>query len=871
MRHQQGKTRGTIFIFVILLMFLSLAFSSFAKSSGAAKTAKQITGYCVYHGRILKATETNCKKQHGRFFKDKKAALAYLDAQTPGYCCLNNEVFQSKKGDCLKKKGHFFKEKKMASGYCDYHQAGYCCLDGRVVSKEKGDCLKKKGRFFKEKKMALTYCDLHQKGWCCKNGKISAGEKNLCLKGKGKFFKEKRKAVAFCSSFSKKSISKKTKTGTSSHTQKRLPGKSPVPKHGSPAARSDARILDFTLSNLCVHADGHLIVRIHITDRTHYSGSTRPSEYTLPFTVRHEGRSAHITHTIPASPGGHWVYLGDIDRFTTEEERRNAKEYTFTVTVNHPSVVTETNSRNNSTSGRIRVRRYDLRLTYDHAYYSKVRNALEPFRTDFGLSFHNDGYARAFGGYTVRQIIARGGGTPRYLDLGTRRGLLVPSYDESGGTLTTRVFEGGISRPRWENSTIEITFTGVLAQLSPLSVPFNLHGNRSPVGRRAAPTFKKGPSKAGGTKGGGTSLDSSMTVSGGGFSERAWAFPARITRVSEPVYPGRSITIRGNDFGSRRGQVKLNVPTSAALLTCEVTDWSETEVRAIIPQQLANTLHAVSRAAILVWPAYVPDRPAPPSDTEGEEALEEYQGYHYNGHEGPSCSIRIEPLAPVITSFSNTEISEGDHLEINGHNFGHSGTLTLLNGSRRMAFTLDSWSDTHIRVTIPFNALESFGNPERATVSARIENEYHNETTADNTFTIRRVDNYDLCLVGIRVSNYGVDRILGQEKPHFDMVPIIKNNGPDRCTATIIIGTYSDVLGSRDRWEYRITSPLAAGSEREASSSHRIRLSLSHGIYVQIEGLLDGPHNDNLDNNACHFNVTHNGVYMCEARMPSGR
>jgi hypothetical protein len=188
-----------------------------------------------------------------------------------------------------------------------------------------------------------------------------------------------------------------------------------------------------------------------------------------------------------------------------------------------------------------------------------------------------------------------------------------------------------------------------------------------------------------------------------------------------------------------------------------------------------------------------------------------------------------------------------------------------------MAFTLDSWSDTRIRVTIPFNALEPFGNPERATVSVRVENEYHNETTADNTFTIRRVDNYDLSVVGIRVSNYGVNRILWQEKPHFDMVPIIKNNGPDRCTATIIIGTYSDVLGSRDRWEYRITSPLAAGSEREASSSHRIRLSLSPGIYVQIEGLLVGRHNDNLGNNACHFNVTHNGVYRCEAPMPSGR
>jgi len=197
----RAKYRAII-IFFTLLVTLSLAFPSFAKGV-KTKAAKQVTGYCVYHGRIFKATESTCKKQRGIFFKDKGKALVYLDAQTPGYCCLNNEVASMKKGLCLKKKGHFFKKKAEALSCCKANQSGWCCIDGKIVSMKKGDCEKKKGHFFKEKKKASDCCDLHQKGYCCLDGKITETLKDGCLKRKGHFFSKKEAATQYCESHQK--------------------------------------------------------------------------------------------------------------------------------------------------------------------------------------------------------------------------------------------------------------------------------------------------------------------------------------------------------------------------------------------------------------------------------------------------------------------------------------------------------------------------------------------------------------------------------------------------------------------------------------------------------------------------------------------
>jgi len=192
------KYRAIVIFFTLLVTF-SLAFTSFAKSV-KTKTTKQVTGYCVYHGRIFNTTESTCKKHHGTFFKDKAKAEAYLDAQTPGYCCLDNKVFELKKGDCLKKRGHFFEKKAGAISYCESHQPGWCCIDGKVISMKKGVCEKKRGHFFKEKRKASDYPDLHQKGYCCLDGKVTETLKDSCLKRKGYFFRKKEAAAQYCES-----------------------------------------------------------------------------------------------------------------------------------------------------------------------------------------------------------------------------------------------------------------------------------------------------------------------------------------------------------------------------------------------------------------------------------------------------------------------------------------------------------------------------------------------------------------------------------------------------------------------------------------------------------------------------------------------
>ena len=568
----------------------------------------------------------DCLKKKGKFFKDKKAAATWCDAQTTGWCCLDGKVLSMKKGDCLKKKGHFFKGKKEAATYCDLHQTGYCCLNGKIRKMLKGDCLKKKGKFFKDKKAAATWCDAQITGWCCLDGKVLSMIKGDCLEKKGRFFKDKAAAAKAC----------------------------------------EARKKGWCCKN------------------------------------------------------------GTVKSLTRQECKR-------------------------------------IRGTF----FAKKQEALHYLRV------------------TGKKKMAA-------------------------------------TRP----------------------------GARKDIHRKGAP--KGGPSF--GTKG----------VSGGSVSDRLWRFPARITDVSHPITPGDRIAITGIDFGHRRGRVIINYRTIAAPVILRIISWSETSIEAEVPRYLANHIHSEPIAATLcVYPARVSD--TRPLSTEGEGALEDYQGYHYNGEEGPSYPIRIEPITPEITSFASTEVAEGDYLDIYGRNFGSEGTLTLLNGSRSVPFTLDHWRSTHIRVNIPINALESSGNPERATIDVRVENEYRNETIAENAVTITRVDRYDLELVGIRVSNYRTERHRRKVTTYFDVSPIIRNNGPDRCERRIHIEMRpNEFTGTGTLHQFfDITSTIAAGSEAEAPSRSVELTESHHGIIVGIAGI-PGLHHDDPNNDACHFNVTRNGVYHCE-------
>jgi len=188
----------TAILLAVLMITASLVIVSHAKQASKGNKGALILGWCYHNGRIFRASPSMCTGQKGQFFKNKKDAQAYLDAQAPGFCCVNGRVITSKKGDCLKTKGRFFKDKKTAASWCDLQQAGWCCLNGKILSMKKGSCLKKKGHFFSGKTEAAKYCRDHQPGWCCLDGKITKTLKIDCLKKKGKFFKDQKSANNWC-------------------------------------------------------------------------------------------------------------------------------------------------------------------------------------------------------------------------------------------------------------------------------------------------------------------------------------------------------------------------------------------------------------------------------------------------------------------------------------------------------------------------------------------------------------------------------------------------------------------------------------------------------------------------------------------------
>lgn len=185
--------RGIIFILALLMITAGFALSSYAKQASKGTNGSQILGWCCESGKVFRRTPSMCSKHKGHFFKDKKAAETWIDAQTPGWCCLNNTAASMKKSDCQKRKGHFFIDKNTAASWCDLHTTGFCCLDGHVLSMEKGLCLQKKGTFSKNRQKAESVCAIH--GWCVLKGRAFAATKKACRLKKGRFFTRKTEAA----------------------------------------------------------------------------------------------------------------------------------------------------------------------------------------------------------------------------------------------------------------------------------------------------------------------------------------------------------------------------------------------------------------------------------------------------------------------------------------------------------------------------------------------------------------------------------------------------------------------------------------------------------------------------------------------------
>ncbi len=145
------KTRPIPILMILFstIAILALVLPSYAKQASNGAAPKTVWGWCCQNGKIVRSISSQCAKNKGHFFKNKKEAESYMDAQTPGYCCLDGKVFAMNKGDCLNKKGNFFLTQKAALDTCD--PLGWCLLKGMVSHIRKSACERKKGRFFSKK------------------------------------------------------------------------------------------------------------------------------------------------------------------------------------------------------------------------------------------------------------------------------------------------------------------------------------------------------------------------------------------------------------------------------------------------------------------------------------------------------------------------------------------------------------------------------------------------------------------------------------------------------------------------------------------------------------------------------------------------
>lgn len=113
-------------------------------------------------------------------------------------------------------------------------------------------------------------------------------------------------------------------------------------------------------------------------------------------------------------------------------------------------------------------------------------------------------------------------------------------------------------------------------------------------------------------------------------------YPARITSVDCPIFAGETVTIDGNDFGTRQGLVDIILPDRSSH-PCSISSWNDSQVQCTVPRSLSDDIDGSSVDAV-VWlkPAVVLRPPGTPDDSDT---------YYYNGSEGPRrvCSInRLE-------------------------------------------------------------------------------------------------------------------------------------------------------------------------------------------------------------------------------------
>ncbi len=320
-------------------------------------------------------------------------------------------------------------------------------------------------------------------------------------------------------------------------------------------------------------------------------------------------------------------------------------------------------------------------------------------------------------------------------------------------------------------------------------------------------------------------------------------FPARITRVSEPVYAGMLFSISGVDFGRRQGQVRWlpNPPLFDGMGSLEIISWSDTRIEVRIAESWARSIREPRDAVLHVWPERVEEDNRPRLSTEPPAR------YPYSGTEGPMFAFQIQSRSPIVNSLD--EVTEGGELEIRGQYFGDEagrwGGVRFSDDS--IPFSVVSWSNRLIRLRIPNGGIPAFGSGDSRTVTTDVIVTNDLGLSDAARLTIRRVDSFDLAVAGVMVTNYRT--VWGN--PKSDVAVVIRNNGPDRYFGSVNIRFRNSEGDTHDTTVSAVAGGLATGAEATAQVRETDYHHDNKHLWIEILS----PSDSNAANNSCEVNV----------------
>ncbi len=199
-----------LMLMVVTLLLISSPSLVWAASSSKADTP----GFCCANNTLKESTETQCRKYKGKFYTVKESAKAQKECraqrstasprtaiipvkgEAPGFCCAKGVVKQATQGQCSKIQGSYYKSSAQAKQACKPVKI-FCCVDGMISSTSDSDCKKRKGTIYKSVAEAKRKCKPADV-YCCVDGKIKKSSPQQCKQHKGTAYATASEAKRKC-------------------------------------------------------------------------------------------------------------------------------------------------------------------------------------------------------------------------------------------------------------------------------------------------------------------------------------------------------------------------------------------------------------------------------------------------------------------------------------------------------------------------------------------------------------------------------------------------------------------------------------------------------------------------------------------------